>query len=307
MMREDLWRRALRRTGRVANPRENYSRGDCGFTANEEHEVKGLMRRVRDGVLNKECLERDLHVAASRLQEETDRSYPDSGLVKEFESRVKVLSHVVGMVNPRRPLARNPQLQVLGNPATDVSPDRVNRAVKRFHGTSNGALLKKFETSDGQNKVIDLAYLGNCPAVAWLSDERGSKDHDILVEKSHVKFHGFRTLFHGDRQPHLCLWVDPNVESDKQLAVLIGGDVRKLKDRCDENGILGVAPIVEYTVEEIANSSKSDSHFVHTYHESREPVLRWRDEVNGLAYERDRSVAGLSGIAPYVIRDWFDR
>jgi hypothetical protein len=302
-MREDLWRRALSRTGRVANPRGNYPRGGCGFTADEEHEVKGLLRRVRDGVLTRACIKRDLRTAEQRLFREGNEGRHDPDLLLELRARVKVLGHVLD-ATPEG-LVSNPQLQVLGN-GTDVSPERVNKAVRRFHGTSNGTLLRKFSTDDGRSVTIDLAYLGDCPAVAWLSDERGSSDHDILVEKSHVRFHGFRTLFHGDDQPHLDLWVDPSVSPSRQLACITGPAIRKLKDRCGENGVLGVAPIVEYTVEEIEDSSKADSHFVHTYDEPQ-PVLRWRDEINGLVYERDRSVAGLSGVSPFVVDDWFDK
>ena len=301
MMREDLWRRALSRTSQPV--RENYSRGDCGFTANEEHEIKGLVRRVRDGVLTRACLKRDLRLAEQRLFRERGERHHDQGLLRELRSRFRVLNHVLDMTKEHE-IRSNPQLQVLGN-GTDSPPERVNKAVKRFHGTSNGTLLRKFTTDDGSNAVIDLAYLGDCPGIAWLSDEKGSGDHDILVEKSHVKFHGFRRLFRGD-QPRVDLIVDPSVNPDKQLACIVGGEIRKLKDRCDENGILGVAPFVEYTVERIPNSNKAESHWVHQFDKDLEPILRWSDEVNGFVYERDRSIAGLTGVAPYCVREWFE-
>ena len=314
MMREDLWRRALGRTGRPV--RANYSRGDCGFTANEEHEIKGLMRRVRDGVLTRACLKRDLDLATDQALRISDLRDPriDQNLIGELTSRITVLEHVLDMLQaggPRdraersnRPVRSNPQLQVLGN-GTDVMPERVERSLRKFHGTEpNGTLLRKFSTDDGSDAVIDLGYLGDCPGVAWLSDEKGSSNHDLLVEKSHVRFNGFHRLFHGD-QPRLDLIDDPSIHPDEQLACIVGGEVRKLKERCGDNGVLGPAPIVEYTVERIKNSNKAKSHWVHTY-DKPEPILVWNDRVNGLVYERDRSIAGLTGISPYCVKDWFE-
>ncbi len=306
MMREDLWRRAISRTGRTV--RENFSRGDCHFTANEEHEIKGLMRRIRDGVLTVACIKRELHIANDRLGRERAMAHPDMRLVAEFKSRWKVLQHVLDAAYRQareQSVRSNPQLQVLGN-GTDAIPERVHKSLKKFHGTEpNGELLRKYKTDDGSDAVIDLGYLGDCPGVAWLSDGAGSSDHDILVEKSHVKWHGFHRLFHGD-QPRVDLIDDPSVHLDKQLACIVGGEIRKLKSLCGKNGVLGVAPIVEYTVERIKGSSKEDAHWVHSY-DKPQPVLVWNNEINGLIYERDRSIAGLTGVSPYCVRDWFDK
>lgn len=314
MMREDLWRRALSRTGRTVREnypradqtvRENYPRGGCGFTADEEHEVKGLMRRVRDGVLTRACIRRDLRSVQQHLSRERGASEPDPVSIRELRSRFKVLNHVLDMT-PDQALVSNPQLQVLGN-GTDVMPERVEKALRKFHGTApNGTLLRKYATDDGSDAVIDLGYLGDCPGVAWLSDASGSSDHDILVEKSHVRWNGFHRLFHGD-QPRVDLIDDPSIHPDKQLACIVGGEIRKLKERCGENGVLGIAPIVEYTVERLPESTKSENHWCHQFDKDLEPILRWSDEVNGLVYERDRSLMGLTGVAPYRVRDWFER
>lgn len=266
-------------------------------------DVAEILRELRSGErtiasLEQEYADLDRSVAGDRRL-----SINRGDLARAF-----AIKQAIGLYERGRPLG-NPRKNKRTNDSSHVvAPSSVSRAVKKFHGTSTGALVKEYQTNDGQTTDINLAYLGDCPAVAWLSDARGSGEHDILVEKSHVKFHGFRVLFdekNVDKMPTVALWVDPTLDTEDQLAVLVGGGVEKLKKYCDKNGVLGLAPVDEYVVERLADSSKADNWFVHQHRKGREPVLRWSDAVKGFVFERDRSLVGLTGRAVYEVSDWF--
>lgn len=227
--------------------------------------------------------------------------------------------HVMG----GRRIVDNPQLQVLGdmrrNPGrrNDQSePSRpVSGALQKFHGKSDGDIVAEFEINDGSDDEIQLAYLGHVPAVSWL-EEPGAKrnkkrksrndtlgDHEIDVDGELVKFHGNRVLFRGRSQPILALRIPTNE------AVIVQGSVDSLRDQCDADGIFGYSPVVEYIVEALKGSSKGDSHYVHEFEKDLEPVLRWDDSVNGLVFDRNRSLitgkrnSGKRAI--YEVTDWF--
>lgn len=212
---------------------------------------------------------------------------------------------------PRRPLASNPQLQVLGdwtrrNPAAAVSPNRATiDALRRFHGKASGDVVSEYVVDDGSDEELELGYLGHVPAISWLSKKVGSASKQIDVNGELVKFHGFRNLFRGQSRPVLALHIPTNE------AVIVQGSVESLRDRCDDSGVLGFAPVVEYIVEAQDGSSKGDYHYVHEFEREAEPVLAWNDRIKGLVYDRDRSLvasrrknAGAKR-AVYEVTDWF--
>lgn len=221
-----------------------------------------------------------------------------------------------------RPMSSNPQLQVLGdytrrNPLTQPvtrrnlapTPDgELTSAIKKFHGTSSGDVVAEYAVDDGNNEEISLAYLGHVPAVAWLSKKVGSSPKQIDVNGELVRFDGFRNLFRGQSRPVLALHTPTNE------AVIVQGTVDSLKDRCDSSGVLGFAPVVEYIVEAVEGSTKGDYHYVHEFEKDAEPVLRWDDTINGLVYDRDRTLVAsrrknpkkpIRKHAVYEITDWF--
>lgn len=285
MIRDDLWFRAMKRTGRLAksNPGRPmlYSPSTGRFVREESCPRCGFAYDGRTG-----------------------RAFVQG-------------EHCPGCADLRGAKS-NPQLQLLGNPrrnealATVRSPEEVDRAVNKFHGASTGRLVHQYTVDDGEpgQTEIDLAYLGDVPAVSWFSGVSGSRKHSIEVEGEKVEFNGFRTLFRGESMPILALWIDRSVPVNDRLAVMVGGNVERLRDQCDSNGVLGAAPVVEYVVEKLANSNKAKDWFVHQFEPNAEPVLRWNDGINGLVYERDRSVAGAKlnppgGRAVYKVTDWF--
>ncbi len=308
----------------VRNP-QPIARGACGFTADEEHDIKHLMRRVHDGVLSRACVQAELDRAIDRFQ-----------TAGGSESDVKVLSHVlrfgqfirddqivsVDGNGDDRPIVSNPQLQVLGDygtrrnplfnaggPTAVVARPETPRAVKKFHGTSSGGVVSEYSVEDGDDDVIELAYLGHVPAVSLLSDEPGSAKKQVDVNGEKVRFSGFRWLFRGKSRPILALHVPTN------QAVVVQGTVETLHDRCDSRGVMGFAPMVEYIVEEVDGSSKGEYHYVHTFEGSAEPVLRWSEEVNGLMYDKDRTLMQpaetrknprFNKRAVYSVDEWFE-
>lgn len=212
----------------------------------------------------------------------------------------------------QREIVSNPQLQILGdytrrNPAALVDANTAG-ALKRFHGKVTGDVISEYDNADGGDDVIDLAYLGHCPAIAWLSDERGSANKQIDVNGELVRFRGFRKLFRGRSRPILTLSVPTNE------AVLVQGTVESLRDRCDSRGVLGFSPVVEYIVDAVKNSSKGSYHYVHEFAKDYEPVLRWDDALCGLVYDRDRTLMSsgrkaanprFNKTAVYEVSDWF--
>jgi hypothetical protein len=264
-------------------------------------DVAEILREIRAGETTVRELEQEYDDLDSSISSDHVTRINKHALARAF-----AIKQAIGLYGSGRPLG-NPRKTKTENRSVD-SPDHVKRAVKKFHGTETGRLVKEYSTDDGSNTKIDLAYLGDCPAVAWLSNAKGSTNHDIVVEKEHVKFRGFRVTFDDKNvndMPTVCLWVDPNVETKDQLAVLVGGGIARLKKYCGKNGVLGIAPIDEYVVERLPSSKKSDSWYLHQHVKGKEPVLRWSNKVNGLVFERDRSLVGLSGKAIYRVSDWF--
>lgn len=232
------------------------------------------------------------------------------------------------LFNPRhgwqrneRPTVANPQLQVLGdwtrpNPFLrqvetrrnlSASPN-VTSAIQKFHGKSTGDVVMDYTVDDGKDDEIELAYLGHVPAISWLSKKVGSSPKQIDVNGEWVRFNGFRNLFRAtpnQSRPVLALHTPTNE------AVIVQGTVASLKDRCDDGGVLGFAPVVEYIVEAVEGSSKGDYHYVHEFEKDAEPVLRWSDEFNGLVYDRDRTLVKSrrrnkgAKTAVYEVSDWF--
>lgn len=213
-----------------------------------------------------------------------------------------------------RPVTSNPQLQVLGD-YTRRNPVETRRnsgasgetlsAIRKFHGSSSGDLVCEYGTDDGDDEVFDLGYLGHVPAISWLSQKTGSAPKQIDVNGELVRFRGFRNLFRGQSRPVLALHIPTNE------AVIVQGTVESLRSRCDDSGVLGFAPVVEYIVEDHKGSSKGDYHYVHEFDKDAEPVLRWDDRFNGLVYDRDRSLVASrrknegKKQAVYEVSDWF--
>lgn len=214
----------------------------------------------------------------------------------------------------------NPQLQVIGdyrrNPA--VSNDKpsggVANALKKFHGKSDGEVVAEFKVDDGNDEVVQLGYLGHVPAISWLVDENSRKRNksrgqpapghkEIEVDGELVKFFGNRVLFRGDSQPILALRIPTNE------AVIVQGSIDRLRDCCDSDGIFGLSPVVEYVVTAQKGSSKKSHHYVHEFEPGAEPVLRWDESVNGLVFDRNRTLvrdqSSKIARAVYEVTDWF--
>jgi hypothetical protein len=210
------------------------------------------------------------------------------------------------------PILPNPQLQVLGdwtrrNPVETSPPasrETLN-AVRKFHGAASGELLTEYGVNDDGDDEIELGYLGHVPAISFLSKKVGSAPKQIDVNGELVRFSGFRVLFRGQSRPVLALHIPTNE------AVIVQGTVESMRDRCDDSGVLGYAPVVEYIVEEHDGSTKGDFHYVHEFDKDAEPVLRWADNINGLVYDRDRSLVATrrknagKKKAVYEVTDWF--
>lgn len=286
MIRDDLWFRAMRRSGRL--PKSNPG--------------SGLLYSPSTGRFSRE------------------ESCPRCGFAYDGRTgRAFIAGEPCPSCSETRDARSNPQLQLLGNPrrnlgsATLRPPEEVDRAVNKFHGASTGQLLDQYVVEDGEpgQQVIDLAYLGDVPAISWLSRRSGSREHSIKVEDEDVRFHGFRTIFRSkSSMPTLALWIDRSVPVNDRLAVIVGDGVERLRDECDSDGVLGIAPIVEYVVEKLKRSNKAKDWFVHQFEPGAEPVLRWNEGINGLVYERDRKIAGNrtnppGGRAVYKVTDWF--
>lgn len=281
MMDDRVWLEAVRRvTGPDAGRRRSQSRNPSR-NPSDEAEIRRLMDRVRGGTVFNEG-------------EDIDR---------DLRRRVN-----------------NPQLQVLGdyrrNPAVEAPQRAVSTALQKFHGKSDGDVVAEFEVNDGSDEEIQLAYLGHVPAVSWLVDQgakrnrsRKSKNESsagnkqIDVDGEIVKFFGNRHMFRGSSQPILALRIPTNE------AVIVQGSVDSLRDCCDSDGIFGLSPVVEYIVEALKGSSKKDHHYVHEFEPGLEPVLRWDDSVNGLVFDRNRTLvrncANQTKRAVYVVEDWF--
>jgi len=212
-----------------------------------------------------------------------------------------------------RVVAPNPQLQILGdytrrNPNNGGLDSSVAGALRKFHGKVTGDVVSEYDNDDGGTDVIDLCYLGHVPAIAWLSDQRGSSNKQIDVNGELVRFRGFRKLFRGRSRPILALSVPTNE------AVVVQGTVATLGDRCDSRGVLGFSPVVEYIVDAVKGSSKGSYHYVHEFAKDYEPVLRWDEALCGLVYDRDRTLMSSGRMAAnprfnktavYEVSDWF--
>lgn len=215
-----------------------------------------------------------------------------------------------GWVSAERRLASNPQLQTLGdvwtrrNPAAPPPARETIDALRQFHGKATGDVVVEYGVNDGSDDEIELGYLGHVPAIAWLSKKTGSATKQIDVNGELVRFHGFRNLFRGQSRPVLALHIPTNE------AVIVQGSVESLRSRCDDSGVLGFAPVVEYIVEAKEDSNKGDYHYVHEFEKDAEPVLRWNDKINGLVYDRDRTLVAArrrngTKQAIYEVTDWF--
>lgn len=226
-----------------------------------------------------------------------------------------------------RPLARNAQLQVIGewdkhlkrNGATaPEAPKAVLKAVEKFHATSaSGDVVSKFKVNNGMPD-IQLGYLGHVPAISWMDDLEGvrgpgkAKKHTLMVEGEEVSFTGWRVLFHGNAMPVLALHPESNQavivpdsshpESKKALASI-------LKFCGKKDGILGLPRIVEYVVEKKPKSNKAKNHWVHELDADAEPVLVKDKATGGLLYAKDRkTLIGDIGdpVAAYDVKGWFE-
>jgi len=284
------------------------------MTPREEDKVHDLMGRISRGTLSRACVERALQ-DANRALEQAGGS--------DLESIVRVYEHVLRhgefKRNPggdwrefdsRAGRRSNPQLQIIENPGQDAPSAPVRKAVERFHGTSDGDVVLEYESGDeGDDKKVELAYLGHCPFVAWIAKGKGAKRHSIDVEGEEVAFVGHRQRFSGESRPVLALRTDTNE------AVIVGGNVKKLKEHCSRNGVLGDAPVVEYVAEAIEDTTKGDDiHYVHEFGLKKAnsgkkrkndgamdpktlPRLEWDDEIEGLVYRG----------GAYVVTDWFHK
>lgn len=284
---------------------------ECGMSAPEEDAIHELMGRVRRGTLTRQCLVnalRDVDVAKRGLSASSDDSQRLASVAKVYAHVLKFGEFVAGSnprANPQLQIIENPQLQVIENPAAIDMPSHVAKEIELFHGTSKGQVLldEEFKLSDNDGRVNELGYCGHCPWISWESNGPGSEDHEILVDKDLVKFHGFRIAFRGTGRPVLCK--DLSKPGKAPEGVIVGGQVAKLKKHLDENGKLGRAYVVEYVVD-MDGSSKGDDHYVHEFKQSKRsnaggratrvrPDLVWDDGVNGLRY-----VGGV-----YRLSDWF--
>lgn len=226
-----------------------------------------------------------------------------------------------------RPLARNAQLQVIGEwdkhlkrnrpAATQDAPREVLKAVEKFHATdASGDVISKFKINNGMPD-IQLGYLGHVPAISWMDDLEGvrgpgkAKRHTLMVEGEEVSFLGWRVLFHGDAMPMLALHVETN------QAVIVPDSnhpqskkaLESVLKYCGKDGILGLPRIVEYVVEKKPKSNKAKNHWVHELDADAEPVLVKDKATGGLLYAKDRkALLGEIGkpVAAYDVKAWFE-
>lgn len=185
------------------------------------------------------------------------------------------------------------------NEETPKPSRRLRKAIESFHGQSRGNVLETFEIDDGDDAVVDLGYLGHVPFVSWVDADGDARR--IEVEGEFIKFRGNRIPFKVSHRPLLGL-----VESSNE-AVLVQGGIETLREHCDDRGVLGFAPAVEYVVKDAPGSTKGSHHYVHEFAKGFEPVLRWEDSIGGFVYDKDRTLMGPvdNPVAVYEVSDWF--
>lgn len=256
----------------------------------------------------------------------------------------RALRAVAPRSNPGRGSRSNPQLQILGDiwgdagtrrngrrnvpPAPDLKaknepanlPRGMAPALRKFHGRSYGNEVAEANVA-GINEDVELGYLADVTAVTFQpivkKFERLAKPHKVLVDGNYVDLGDtIRVKFSSTNRPQLCLHLETNE------AWIVGKAVESLHSYCDDRGVLGPTPCVEYAVDPttMPKSSKNDEgdqefDYLHefvrpTVDEPEEadlrPVLVF-NKWGALVFSKDRTPVAGAGAqrAVYVVEDWF--
>jgi hypothetical protein len=254
---------------------------------------------------------------------------------------------ILRMVTVRAAGSRgNPQLQILGDvwsarrngrrsnrsrfrsspelnqvEAGQSAPAPERRAAHRFHGHAYGTEIAQADV-EGVDHNVDLVYLADVtsvtfePVVGGLENQ--VKPHKVLVDGVYVDLgETIRIKFAKGERPLLCLHVPTNE------AWIVGKAVESLHTYCDDQGVLGPTPCVEYAVDPktMPKSSKNDGkdeevdylhEFIRPTHDEpdeqdRRPVFVI-NEWGALVFSKDRTQVAGVGAEPavYAVDAWFE-
>jgi len=185
-----------------------------------------------------------------------------------------------------------------------------------FHGVTHNNQVAAAEV-DNVDHNVDLAYLADVTSVTFTPVgsrfKKQAKDHKVLVDGSYVNLGPtIRVKFSSGDRPYLCLCIDTGE------AWIVGKAVEGLHEYCDDTGLLGATPCVEYAVDpkKMPKSSKNDGSdeqeidYLHEFErppsDDRRPVFIL-NEWGALVFSRDRTPVFGSGAedAAYDVDDWF--
>jgi hypothetical protein len=180
---------------------------------------------------------------------------------------------------------QNPQqLQILENRGR--VGDR-ERRFKRFH-KKDATKESSYVVEDGSSKVTkrEFLMLGRCPEVTFTHQRCGEcREHEVVIEGDPFQWFGHRIRF---------------LEGDD--AVLIEGDVQKLREWAGTNGRLGLAPSVTYFVP--WKTFKGDGLYIHQFGVGR---ARPKKGLPALVFDDGPLPCALYVGGAYEVGAWFDK